>query len=191
MTPDLAAAYISEAEYEAISDYRGLTQAAVTGMYVAHILTRQQALDLLDVLHVSKAAAGLLLDYADMRYVIDSVNKSVNRIATLFTGRKISIQTAKDALARLQLDPTAAEALIEDWELQAAANVKILTESQIVDAWYYEILTQAEAVSALGAIGYTPFDAWVVLSNKAKGPLPGKPLNTAAPPPNQVIPGVT
>lgn len=191
MTPQLAAAYISEAEYEAISDYRGLTQAAVTGMYVAHILTRQQALDLLDVLHVSKAAAGLLLDYADMRYVIDSVNKSVQRIATLFTGRKISIQTAKDALTRLQIDATAAEALIEDWELQAAANVKILSESQIVDAWYLQVLTQAEAVNALGAIGYTPFDAWVLLSNKAKGPLPGRPKNTAAPPPNQVIPGVT
>lgn len=191
MTPQLAAAYISEAEYEAISDYRGLTQAAVTGMYVAHILTRQQALDLLDVLHVSKAAAGLLLDYADMRYVIDSVNKSVQRIATLFVGRKISIQTAKDALAKLQLDATATEALIEDWELQAAANVKILSESQIVDAWYLTVLTQAEAINALGAIGYTEFDAWVLLSNKAKGPLPGKPKNTAAPPPNQVIPGVT
>jgi hypothetical protein len=191
MTPQLAAAYISEAEYEAISDYRGLTQAAVTGMYVGHILTRQQALDLLDVLHVSKAAAGLLLDYADMRYVIDSVNHSVQRIATLFVGRKISIQTAKDALTRLQIDPAATEALIEDWELQAAANVKILSESQIVDAWYLQVLTQAEAVNALAAIGYTAFDAWVLLSNKAKGPLPGKPPNTAAPPPNQVIPGVT
>lgn len=191
MTPDLAAAYMAEAEYEAISDYRGLTQAAVTDMYVAHILTRDQALDLLGALHVSAAAAGLLLDYADMRYVIDSVNKSVQRIATLFVGRKISIQTAKDALTRLQIDAAAAEALIEDWELQAAANVKILTETQIIDAWYYQVMTVDEAINALGAVGYTAFDAWVLLSNKAKGPLPGKPPNTAAPPPNQVIPGVT
>lgn len=191
MSPEVAAAYVAEAEYEAISDYRGLTEAAVTGMYVGHVITREQATGLLEALHVSKAAAGLLLDYADMRYVIDSVNKSVNRIATLFVGRKISIQTAKDALTRLQIDAKAAEDLIADWELQAAANVKLLTEAQIVDAWYLTIMTQAEAVNALGAIGYTEYDAWVLLSNKAKGPLPGKPRNTAAPPPNQVIPGVT
>ena len=191
MTPEVAAAYISEAEYEAISDYRGLTEAAVTGMYVGHIITRQQAEQLLDVLHVSAAAAGLLLDYADMRYVIDSVNKSVQRIATLFVGRKISIATAHNALTNLQIDAAAAEQLIQDWELQAAANVKILTETQIIDAWYYQVMTFPEAVNALAAVGYTEFDSWVLLSNKVKGPLPGKPKNTAAPPPNQVIPGVT
>lgn len=191
MAPDLAAAYISEAEYLAISDYRGLTQSAVIDMYVSHTLTRQQAIEILGALHVSDQAAGLLLDYADLRYEIDSVNRSVQRIATLFTGRKIATATARNALQQLEIPAAAVERIIQDWELQAAANVKTLTESQIIDAWYYETLTQAEAINDLEAIGYTPFDAWVLLSNKAKGPLPNKPPNTAAPPVGAVIPGVT
>lgn len=191
MPAELAAAYVSEAEYEAISDYRGLTESAVIGMYIAHVLTRPQAVSILSVLHVSEQAAGLLLDYADLRYVVESVNRSVQRIATLFTSRKISVATARDALTRLGLSAVAVDQVIGDWEIQAAANVKILTETQIIDAWYYGIIDQAEAVNDLGAIGYTPYDAWVLLSNKAKGPLPGKPPRIAAPPVGAVIPGVT
>jgi hypothetical protein len=191
MSEDLAAAYIAQAEYEAISDYRGLTQSAVIDMYVAHVINRQQALAILGVLHVSDQAAGLLLDYADLRYVIDSINKSVNRIATLFVGRKISDATARDALGKLQIPADTIEMILEDWKLQAAANVKILTETQVIDAWYYEVIDQQEAIDDLGAIGYTPYDAWVLLSNKAKAALPGRPPRIAAPPPGAVIPGVT
>lgn len=191
MSADLATAYVDEAEYEAISDYRGLTESAVVDMYVAHTVTRDQAVQLLEVLHVSEQAAGLLLDYADMRYAIDSVNRSVQRIATLFTGRKISAQTATNALTKLGISVTAIDEIIADWEIQAAANVKTLTETQIIDAWYYEAISQTEAISDLGAIGYTPYDAWVLLSVKAKGPLPGKPERIAAAPVGAVIPGVT
>lgn len=191
MSEDLAAAYIAQAEYEAISDYRGLTQSAVIDMYVAHVINRDQAMQILGVLHVSDQAAGLLLDYADLRYVIDSINRSVNRIATLFVGRKISAQTATDALGKLQIPPTTIEQIIQDWTLQAAANVKTLTETQVIDAWYYEVIDQAEAINDLAAIGYTEYDAWVLLSNKAKGALPGKPARTVAQAPATVIAGTT
>lgn len=191
MSEDLAAAYIAQAEYEAISDYRGLTQSAVIDMYVAHVVNRQQALAVLGVLHVSDQAAGLLLDYADLRYVIDSVNRSVNRIATLFIGRKISAATATDALSKLEIPPGTVEQIIQDWNLQAAANVRVLTETQVIDAWYYGVIGQDEAINDLGAIGYTEYDAWVLLSNKAKGALPGRPARTVAQPPAAVIAGTT
>lgn len=191
MSEALAAAYAGEAEYEAISDYRGLTESAVIDMYIAHVVTRDQAVQILGVLHVSDQAAGLLLDYADLRYVVDSMNKSVQRIAALFTGRKIGQQTAVDALSKLGISAAAVDQIIGDWELQAAASVKTLTETQIVDAWYYEIIDTAEAISDLGAIGYSPYDAWVVLSVKVKQPIPGQPPRIAAPPPGAVIPGVT
>lgn len=191
MPADLAAAYIAEAEYEAISDYRGLTESSVIDMYVGHVITRDQAVQLLGVLHVTAQAAGLLLDLADMRYVIDSVNRSVQRIATLFVGRKIGEQTARSSLVTLGISAVAVDQIIGDWRLQAAANVKTLTETQIVDAWYYQIYTDTEALAELEAIGYTPYDAWTVLSLKAKGPLPGKPARIVAPPPGTVLPGTT
>jgi len=191
MTAEQAAAYVAEAEYEAVSDYRGLTQSAVVDMYYAHLIDHDQAVAVLGDLHVTAEAASLLLSYADVRYVVDSVNKTVARLQTLFAARKIGLETARSALLKLQIPADTVTATLADWELQAAVTVKTLTEAQIVDAWYYNALSDAEAIQLLGAIGYTPFDAWVVLSIKAKGPLPGKPVNTAVAPVAAVIPGTT
>ena len=189
--PPLIAAYIGEAEYQAISDYRGLTESAVVSMYVARLIDRPQAASILSALHVSAPAAQLELDYADLRYVIDSINKSVQRISTLFTGRKIGADTARRAFLTLGIPPATVDDLLTDLTIQAQANVKILTETQIVDAWAKAIYDTPEALGELEAIGYTPFDAWTVLSIKAGGPLPGKPPATIAAPAGPVIPGTT
>ena len=191
MTADQAAAYVAEAEYEAVSDYRGLTQSAVVDMYYAHLIDHDQAVSVLGDLHVTAQAAELLLAYADVRYVVDSVNKTVARLQTLFGARKIGLESARAALLKLQIPAATVEATLNDWVLQAAITVKTLTEAQVVDAWYYNVLSDAEAIQLLGAIGYTPFDAWTVLSIKAKGPLPGKPANTAVAPVAAVIAGTT
>lgn len=188
---DEVTAYIAEAEYEAVSDYRGLTQTAVIDMYTGHVITRDQAVTILGVLHVSERAAGLLLDYADMRYAITSISSSVTRLRTLFAGRKITAATAADSLIKLGIDHSAIDAIIADWEIEAAADVKILSAAEITDAMYYGIMTEAEARQSLEAIGYTPYDAWVVLSVKVKGPLPHPPPRVVGPPPGAVIPGVT
>ena len=190
--------FIGEADYTAISDYRGLTQSAVTDMYYAHLISRDVAIGILGQLHVTEAAAGLLLDYADLRQVIDSIQRSVQRIATLFTSRKITTDTARQALVRLQIPTTSVEQILQTWELQAAASVKTLTETQIVDAWYYQVFNpddqlanQAQALELLQAVGYTAYDAYVLLSLKAKGPLPNPPAEQIGAPPGAVIPGVT
>lgn len=191
MTQDQAAAYVAEAEYEAVSDYRGLTQSAVVDMYYAHLIDHDQAVAVLGDLHVTAEAASLLLGYADVRYVVDSVNRTVGRLQTLFSARKIGLETARAALLKLQIPADTVTATLADWELQAAVTVKTLTEAQIVDAWYYSAVSDSEAIELLGAIGYTAYDAWVVLSIKAKGPLPDKPPNDAAPSVGAVTPGTT
>lgn len=191
MTAEQAAAYVAEAEYEAVSDYRGLTQSAVVDMYYAHLISHDQAVAVLGDLHVTAEAASLLLAYADVRYVVDSVNKTVARLQTLFAARKIGLETARSALLKLQIPAATVDATLNDWVLQAAVTVKTLTEAQIVDAWYYGVVGDAEAIELLGAVGYTAHDAWIVLSIKAKGPLPGEPPNTAVAPVAAVIPGTT
>lgn len=191
MDPAVAAAYIAQAGYEATSDYRGLTVASVVDMYANHLMERDQAVKILEALHTSKDATGLLLDYADQRYQIDSIQRSVQRIAQLYTGRKIGADTAKRTLLTLKIPAGTVDVILDNWTEQARAAVRTLTPGQVVDAWYYKLIDQAEALTELQAIGYTPYDAWVLLSLKAKAPLADKPGREIAPPPGQVIPGVT
>lgn len=191
LDPATAAAYMSDAEFTETSDFRGLTSGAVISMYVAGVLTAPQAGVILEALHVSPRAAQLLIQYADLRYFVDSINRSVQRIATLFVSRKIGVDTARSALQRLGISPAALDKVISTLQIQAAADVKTLTPAEIADAVKYKVMELPEALADLEAIGYTPYDAWVYLSVKNKAPLPGKPPRQVAPPPGAVIPGVT
>lgn len=191
VSPQYIPAFLNEIALTDLSEFRGLSISSVSDMYYAHLIDRGQALQVLDTLHVSPIAADLLLQYADLRQVIDSLQRSVQRIAQLYTGRKIGRDTAQAALARLKIPSGSVADILADWDLQAAASVKVLTESQIVDAVYYAVFTPEEGMAELQAIGYTPYDSWALLSLKAKAPLPGKPPRVVAAPPGAVIPGVT
>jgi hypothetical protein len=160
-------------------------------MYYTQLVSQDDARTLLDLFQVPPSNATLLLAYVDMRRSITAVNTAVARIQVLFTSRKIGLDTATQALERLQVPSVSIDSIITTWEVEASVNVKTLTPTQIVDAQAAGVIDQDQAMTELQALGYTPFDAWVLLSVKAKGPLPGQPPLTVAPPIGDVIPGVT
>lgn len=191
MSADTAAAYIAEAEFSSISEYRGLAQSAVVDMYFSQLVGHDQAAAMLADLHVAPAAVTLLLAYTDMRYQVSAMNRTVSRIGTLFASRKIGTEVARAALLKLGIPTVTVGNVLADWELQASVNVKTLTVAQITDAWYYQAMSQADAQNALAALGYTPYDAWVVLSVKNKAALPDQPPVDAAQAQGPVSPGTT
>jgi hypothetical protein len=191
MTSDQAAAYIAEAEYQSVSEYRGLAQSEVVTMYYGRLLSSDQAMAILESLHVSQDAANLMLEYADMRYQVSAMNKTVSRLGTLFASRKIGLDTARASLQKLGLTVSAVTAVLDDWQLEASINVKTLTAAQIADALLYGAIDQAEAMTLMNTIGYTDYDAWVLLSVAAKAALPDKPVSDAVPAQPPVSPGTT
>jgi hypothetical protein len=189
--PEMVAAWLAEADSEALSDYRGLTTSTVLDMFYAQLISENDATAILQSLHVTPPAARLLLTYADLRRAIAQQQRAVNRIGTLYAARKITGDTAKRSLITLQVPATAVDEIVATWNLENSVSVKVLTEAQIVDAWELQIMDEATALSELNNIGYTPYDAWVLLSIKAKAPLPNPPPGGPAPPQGTVIPGTT
>ena len=143
-------------------------------------MTDAQATIALQALHRGPDAIETLLNYAHIQRAIQSVNQAVSRVGALFTARKITAQTAQDGLTRLGVAPTAIADIIADWNTVAQINVKTLTEGQIVDAFDYQIMDQGTATQELVNIGYTEYDAWVLLSIKHESPLPGEPAAEVA-----------
>lgn len=191
MSADIITAYIDEAHTEALSDYRGLSVASTVDAYKAQILSAADARTILAALHVAPAAADLLLAYTDIQRAFEATSNAISRVRTLFAARKITEQTARDSLARLNVPVQSVAGIMAAWELENSISVKTLTETQILDAWQVEALSDAEAATELENIGYTPFDAWVLMSVKAKVPLPGKPKQGPAAPQGQVTAGTT
>lgn len=191
MTDELIHAYIDEAHTEALSDYRGATVSMVLQAYYRQMISEDQALPILESLHVTPTAAKFMLTYEDLQRAFTAVDNALSRIRTLFAARKITLETAHNALIKLGIPAGAIEGVLKSWEIENSISVKVLTETQIVDAWEAKILTQDEASAELINIGYTPFDAWVLMSVKHKAPIPGKPAKGPAPPQNQVVGGTT
>ncbi len=191
MSEQIINAYLDEAHTEALSEYRGATVSVVLQSYHAQILSAKDATTILEALHVTPAAVKLLLTYIDVQRGFAAVGNAISRVRSLFAARKITVATAKASLHRLQVPATSIESIVAAWEVENSISVKVLTETQIIDAWEFQILTDAQAMTELENIGYTPFDAYVLMSVKVKAPLPNPPKGGPAPPQAQVIPGTT
>lgn len=183
--------FIDEAHLEAFSDYRGITVNTTLEAYHEQIIGRKQAVEILTGLHVDPRAAEILLELQDIQRAFQAITNAVSRVRMLYASRKITIETVKGALRDIGIDGTAIEGIVRSWQIENSVSVKVLTEAQIADAFKAGILTEDEALTELENIGYTPFDAWVILSLKVKTLVRGRPKRGPAPPQDQVIPGTT
>jgi hypothetical protein len=176
--PDVATALAQDATSQAIITDRLLTEANLKALYENGTITETQALTMLTQIGYPPTAAKFVVASWDLDVAWRAMSAAVNKVGTYYIAHKITADQAAENLRRLGVPESQIAPTIKDWTVSLTSNVKLLTESQIADAWYYGIVTQTEALAELGAIGYTPFDAWVVLSVKNKGPLPGKPPRT-------------
>jgi len=175
LTPELAAAYAKSTKAEKLAGTRQLAEGTVVTLYETRAITETEATAHLTALGYDTADIALILATTDLQRELRVLNSAVTRVGTLYVGHKITRQAAGDALTALDVSGDHAAHLLKTWDLEAAANVRLLTPAQIVEAWDYSILTQDEAQAELVHLGYTPRDAWVLLSIKAKGAQPNEP----------------
>lgn len=178
LTADMAAAYAKSASGEKLAGSKELAQGVVLTLYETRAVTESEADQYLTALGYGATEIKLLLELSDLQRELRVVNSSITRIGTLYVAHRITRGAASDALDALDVAATHRDHLLTLWDIQRSSNVRQLTAAQIVDAWEYQVLSQAEAMTELQNIGYTPFDAWVLLSVKAKGPQEGKPPMT-------------
>lgn len=186
LSPELVAAYLDGASHQATAHAKTLTEAQLVAMYEGHLIGRGDAETLLEALRYDAHDAAMILDLADLRSTIASVNAAVSHVRALFTNHKITKAAAEGLLRALQVPADQVAGLMHVWELTAAVNVKQLTEAQIASAWEYKVLSTDDALRELQSIGYTPLDAWTLLSVKNKAALPNRPA--AGPTPIGTVP---
>lgn len=175
LAPATIQAYIADATRTKTSKTKELNEGAVTTLLVDKLVDQPTAVGLYEALGYTAAEAGLLASSAQARQTIADLNKNVNKVNSYYVAHKINRATATSELSALGLPADRVSALLAGWDIDRTANVRVLTPAQIADAWEYGVFTQDEAQAELGLLGYTPLDAWTVLSIKAKQPLPAKP----------------
>ena len=175
LQPDLAQAYVNSAHSEKVAAHKNLALAEIETLYYEHTIDEATAAELIGKLGYDAQEITFILATVDMRRALAALNGAVNRVQSYYVAHKVDQTTARSMLARLGVPDAQVTAMLESWTVARESNVRLLSEAQIVDAWEYKVMDQATAMSELEGIGYTPFDAWVLLSNKARAPLPNPP----------------
>lgn len=181
LTAALAAAYIHDAHNQKSTAERELTVSQLLDMYEVGLIAQADVTPVLQALRYSAESIGWLFAFRDLRRAIAATNAAVSRIHTLYVGYKITSQVALASLNALKVPPTQVQAIVSTWDIERTASLKVLTAAQIADAWSAAIIGEPEALSELQSIGYTPRDAWILLSIKNKGPLDHPPPLGPAP----------
>jgi hypothetical protein len=175
------AEYIHEGTQVTVKADKDLTDSAVTELYTDGVIERADALNLWEALGYSKESANLKGTLADLRQAIAQARATVSRVHTLYVGHKIKREAAVKVLNDLAIPDKQVTAMLANWDIEAGVNIRQLTESQIVQAWVRTVIDQSEAMDELQTIGYTPYDAWVLLSIANKAPLEGRPAKGPSP----------
>jgi hypothetical protein len=171
LTADLAHQYWLAAHYNKTSTVHQLAQGEIVALYTDKAIDHADALKMLESVNWTPGDAEWLLDIADLKTARAALESAISKIRGLYIAWKISATTAKAALAALDVPATQAGQLTDTWNLERGANIKVLTAAEITDAWYYQLIAPADAQQLLEQIGYTPYDAWLLLNIKNKGPI--------------------
>lgn len=172
---DVVAAFLADAHRTKATKAHELTTAAIQQLYSEHLIGQHEGIQLLVNLGYSQHDAELEIQLQTVRMARSQLTQAISRVRSLYTGRKLSKAAAQDALTALHVAPTEIKDLLDLWDTERAADVRVLSEAQIAAAFFYDIIDQATATSMLEAQGYSAHDAWLVLSVRKHSPLPNEP----------------
>lgn len=179
--PDTIHAFLTEASHGKTTAARTLAKSDILRLYTDQVITRDAAKGMLTAHGWAAGDAEYELTVADLHEAVAAQTSAVAKIRTLYIARKISRGSAGTALDTLGVVHTQRDKLLSVWTLERDATVRTLTPAQVADAFKAQVLTQDQATAELADLGYTQFDAWVILSIKMGGPLPDQPAGSPSP----------
>lgn len=175
MTPELAHAYWTAAHYQRTSAQHTLAASEIERLYFDQAIDLATATTMLGGIGWTETDAAWLLDLTDIKREQSYLERAIAKISALYVAHKITSAQASSALATLEVPSSQAAHLVKTWDLEAALNVRTLTAAELVDSWFYNLASPQQVAAQLQGIGYTPHDAWLLLSIKNHGPIDGFP----------------
>lgn len=175
LSPQLAGIYAASAVAVKVAAHKQATEAQVLKLYYDRLIDGPAATGMLENLGYDQTTAAYVLELQDFARAASVLNGAVSTVGRLYVAHKVTRAATIEALQALDLPAAAVSQYVGVWDTEVVANVKTLTEGQITAAFFYGVKDQAWCQQALQDIGYTAHDAWVILSDRSHGPLPGEP----------------
>lgn len=174
LAPDMVTRYLQAGKATTASHEKHLAKGDVLAMYHDKLLTRAEATGDLVKLGYTAHDAAELVALQDVRMVAAQTTAAVTRVRTLYLAGKLTKAQAQQTLGQLGVTGGQVGDVVAVWDLEASRHVKSLTAAEVVSAWYYQLITQDDAVARLVTLGFDKADAFLILAVRNKGPLAGQ-----------------
>lgn len=159
-----AAYLVSSAGNRKMQTYRNALVAQIEDMYSEGGMSHAAALEQIKSLGHTDAEGQMMLKTADFKREQRTFNTAVGVVRSKLVGHHIDRGTASAMLDGMGVVATQRDFFLGFWELEAAANVRSLTEAQIAKAVKDQIITADDAAERLIRMGYSADDATLLLA---------------------------
>lgn len=136
---------------------------AVEELYIGNAISQADALAAFKAQGLSEHAAQVTLSAAEFRREAKISAQVIAAIRSRFIGRHITANVASGLLDKIGIPTQQRDILISLWSVEQSANVRTLTEAQVVKAVAKQIITADEGAARLTAMGYSATDAQLLL----------------------------
>ncbi len=159
---------------EAARTERETAKENVVQLYLQGALSDAQATSELEALGFASAVVEYLLKYAQYQRLQTQTERLLETIGRNYVSGKTTNTDALTALQHFGIPEEEATGLIQEWETAKALSVPTVTAAQIASAVYYSVESPDDGMADLIALGYTPYNAWRLLSLRLHVPIPEK-----------------
>lgn len=165
-----ATAFVHEAEARATGGHRQLATGQVTAQYEQRLISRPEAEQLLEQLHYTPGTAAMVLNLADNTRRMRILNTGITAVRAQYLKHRSTDTEAAADLAALKVPSDAIQLYMTVWQLERKAEVRTLTEAQIVKAYNLGLFNEdpainlADATGRLTQLGYDQADADLLLA---------------------------
>lgn len=175
LTPELSKAYLESAHHQKLAATRELAESQVEKLYEDQVITRAEAAEFLGALGWNAQEQEFKLELVDLKRVVKAREQVLTRLHNLYVNHKTTKQVVSSALDATHVPPSQRDQLLQTWDLERGANVRVLTPAEITSAYKDGLIDQGTATLELTNQGFTPIDAWILLSLKMGAAQPDQP----------------
>lgn len=147
-----ATALINEGTARKLETYKTKVVAAIETLYEDGGIDQQTALTAIMALGFTADEAGFIVEAADMRRTTKQTEQVVSAVRSKYLAYHIDAETAQNLLTTAGVPQAEQQYLLAEWLVEQGANVRLLTEAQIVKAVKDQLIpaTPADSEAWLG-----------------------------------------
>lgn len=175
LSTEWVARYLTAGTSTKTAASKDLSKTDIIDLYTSQLIDKSHAVPMLEAVGYDATESGYLLSLADFRIAKGQLTNAVNRIRSQFIGGALTAGQATQALTALGVPAAQTGPLIASWTILHEAAAPRLSASEIASAFNYSVITRDVAQARLETMGYSPHDAWIMLSVRNHGPLENEP----------------